>query len=148
MKQKDVPQHGGLNAGNREVNYAVDNDGNYTLTSSVGWEAKNVALRQAWEAIIDQLQHELEQVKAGQRSPLGYHMAKNQMNPALLAQYTGIARWRVKRHLKPTVFDKLDDSALTPYAELFGISVAELRKVPEQPDLSLSDLDSSQGDFK
>lgn len=148
MKQKDVPQHGGLNAGNREVNYAVDSDGNYTLTASVGWEAKNVALRQAWEAIIGQLRRELEQVKAGQRSPLSYHMVKNQMNPALLAQYSGIARWRVKRHLKPAVFDKLDDSVLTPYAELFGISVAELRKVPEQPDLSLSDLDSSQGDVR
>jgi len=146
MKKEDVPQQGGLGAGCREVNYAVDADGSYTLEASEGWEAKNVALRQAWEAIIAQLHAELAEIKAGRRSALGYHMVKNQMDPTLLAQYSGIARWRVKRHLKPAVFAKLDSAALQPYADLFGIGVEELRQVPEQPDLQLADLDKSHGE--
>ncbi|MDF1580926.1 MAG: hypothetical protein P1P74_09135 [Desulfuromonadales bacterium] len=144
MKKEDVPQQGGLNAGCREVNYAVDGDGRYTLESSVGWEAKNIALRQAWEAIVEQLRETLAEIKAGKKSALAYYMAKNQMDPALLAQYSGVARWRVKRHLKPSVFAKLSDAVLTPYAELFGISVATLRTVPETPDLLLAELDHAE----
>ena len=63
MKKQDVPQQGGLNAGCREINYAVDDDGRYTLESSVGWEAKNIALRQAWEEIIVQLRAVLDEVR-------------------------------------------------------------------------------------
>ena len=145
MKKEDVPQEGGLGAGCREVSYAVDRDGCYTLEPSAGWEAKNIALRQAWEEIISQLEAELSEIRAGRRSALGYHMVKNQMDPTLLSQYSGVARWRIKRHLKPSVFAKLDDAALAPYTELFSISVAELRSVPETPDLQMADLDTSRG---
>ena len=135
MKKEDVPQQTGLGAGQTEVNYAVDTDGNYTLTQSCGWEAKTIALRQAWEAIVDQLQQVIVEIKAGQKSPLAYHMIKNQMDAALLSQYTGITKWRVKRHLTPEVFARLEDVALTPYAQLFDIELSQLRTVPGQPDL-------------
>jgi len=144
MKKEDVPQQGDLNAGHSEVNYAVDRDGQYTLESSVGWEAKNIALRQAWEAIVDQLREVIAEIKAGQKSALAYHMVKSQMDPGLLAQYSGIARWRVKRHLKPVVFAKLDTTALTTYAELFNTSIEKLRMVPDEPDLSLAELDQTE----
>ena len=106
------------------------------MTSSVGWEAKNIALSQAWEEIVDQLRDVSIEVKAGKKSTLAYHMVRNQMDLALLSQYSGVARWRVKRHLKPAVFAKLDVAALTPYAELFGIGVDELRTVPEKAPIS------------
>lgn len=146
MKKEDVPQQGGLNAGVREVNYATDSDGHYTLEPSVGWEAKNIALRHAWEEIIDQLRDAIAEIKAGKKSALAYHMVKNQMDVALLAQYSGVARWRVKRHLKPAVFAKLDTATLSPYAELFGVSIDALRIVPEKPDLSLAELDQNEVD--
>jgi len=146
MKKEDVPQQGGLNAGAREVNYAVDKDGQYTLASSVGWEAKNIALRQAWETIDDQLRAVIVDIKAGKKSTLAYHMVKNQMDPALLSQYAGVARWRVKRHLKPGVFAKLDTAALAPYAELFGVSPETLRIAPDEPDLLLAELDQTEDD--
>jgi hypothetical protein len=144
VKKKDVPQHAGLLSGTREVNYAVDADGRYTLESSVGWEAKNIALRQAWEAIADQLRDVLAEIKAGRKSPLSYHMVKNQMDAALLCQYSGVARWRVKRHLKPSVFAKLDLVALVPYAKLFGVSVDELRIVPDELVSPLAALDQAE----
>ncbi len=135
MKKEDVPQQIGLTDGETEVNYAVDGEGNYTLTQSCGWEAKTVALRQAWEAIVDQLQLVLDEIKAGEKSPLAYHMVKSQMDHALLAQYSGVARWRVKRHLRPDVFARLDDAALVPYAKVFNLEVGQVRTVPGQPDV-------------
>jgi len=141
MKKEDVPQQGGLNAGCREVNYAVDSDGRYTLATSEGWEAKTIALRQAWEAIDEQLRAVIEEVKAGKKSPLAYHMTKAQMDPTLLAQYSGVARWRVKRHLKPQVFGKLDSATLAPYADLFAVQIEELKRVPDDPDLPQTELD-------
>ena len=141
MKKEDVPQQFGLNAGCQEVNYAVDSDGRYMLAQSAGWEAKTIALRQAWEAIVEQLHQVLAEIRAGEKSTLAYYMVKNQMDMTLLSQYSGIARWRVKRHLKPTVFKKLDAVTLAPYVELFGINVDQLRMVPEQPDLLLAETD-------
>ncbi|MEA3545607.1 MAG: hypothetical protein U9R69_10375 [Thermodesulfobacteriota bacterium] len=146
MKKEEVPQQFGLNAGQKEVNYAVDSTGHYTLEQSAGWEAKTIALRQAWEAIVDQLQRELAAIKAGRKSPLAYHMVKNQMDPVLLSQYSGISRWRVKRHLKPAVFARLKAAALAPYTELFNISIEQLRSVPEQPDLELFAVDEIEAD--
>ncbi len=146
MKKNDVPQHSGLLSGNREVNYAVDVDGRYILESSVGWEAKNIALRQAWEAIADELTVVLAEIKDGKKSALAYHMVKNQMDPALLSQYSGVARWRIKRHLKPAVFAGLRPADVVPYAELFGISVDELRFVPEELISPLAGLDQVEAD--
>lgn len=145
MKKEDVPQQGGLNAGYREVNYAVDSDGRYTLESSAGWEVKNIALRQAWESIEIQLRDVIAEIKAGKQSALAYHMVKNQMDMTLLCQYSGIARWRVKRHLKPAGFAKLDAAALRAYAELFGVSVDQLHMVPDKPIPPLAEFDQLVG---
>lgn len=141
MKKEDVPQQGGLAAGCREVNYAVDDAGHYTLASSAGWDVKNVTLRQAWETIVERLELELQQIKAGRRSALSYHMIKYQMDISLLSQYTGISRWRVRRHLQPKVFQRLGENYLLRYAELFGISVDALQTVPDVPDLTLEQFE-------
>ena len=144
MKKEDVPQQFGLNAGCQEINYAVGNDGRYTLIQSAGWEVKTIALGQAWEAIADQLQQVIAEIQAGKKSSLAYYMVKNQMDPALLSQYSGVARWRVKRHLKPAIFNQLDAVALTPYVELFDITIDQLRIVPEISDLLLTDFDRTE----
>ncbi len=144
MKKEDVPQQGGLGAGCREVNYALDGDGHYTLEPSLGWEAKNITLRQAWETIIERLTAELAEIRTGHKSALSYHMLKYQMDVPLLAQYAGISRWRVKRHLQPQVFARLGEKYLVRYAELFGISVDELQRVPEVPDLTLEQFEDRE----
>ena len=139
MKKEDVPQEFGLTAGCQEVNYAVDDDGRYSLEQSSGWEAKTIALQQAWDAIADQLRLILDEIVAGKRSPLAYYMVKNQMDSTLLAQYSGVSRWRVKRHLKPSIFNKLTADNLAPYAELFGVNADQLRVVPKHPELMLDE---------
>ena len=110
----------------RKLMYAVDKDGKYTGINSVGWEAENAALEQAWEDIDETIEKTIAQVRAGELSPVAYYMQKNLMDLALLASYTGKWKWQVKRHLKPAVFKKLDPQMLATYARIFNISVDEL----------------------
>lgn len=145
MRKEDVPQQHGLNNGCKEVSYAVDESGQYILTQSTGWDVKTIALQQAWEEINEQLLAVLDSIKAGEKSPLAYHMVKNQMDPALLAQYSGVSRWQVKRHLKPRVFNKLSAAALSPYLNLFDLTIEQLKRVPDHPEVLLADLKTAEG---
>jgi len=63
---------------------------------------------------------------AGKLSPIAFYMELNIMNPAILASYTGISRWKVRRHLKMKHFKKLSPAVLAKYAEALNISPAEL----------------------
>ncbi|MFZ0244036.1 MAG: hypothetical protein WAL90_20515 [Desulfobacterales bacterium] len=131
MQKKDVPQDIGLNRGQSEITYAVDEDGKYVQAPSLGWEPKNIVNQQAWEQIRREIAAEIEQVRAGKRSPLAYHMATNLMDVGLLAGYAGLSRWRVRRHLKPAGFRRLDHGLLERYADIFGISCEALQTIPD-----------------
>ncbi len=138
MKVAEVPQDEGMigDAG-CEVCYAVAENGKYTLSPSLGWEAKNVVNDQAWALIAEETGRMHDLVKKRKMSPIAYYQARHQMDIALLAQYVNMARWRVKRHLRPAVFDRLPDGILQRYADVFSLSLDELRAVPEffTPDL-------------
>ena len=132
MKIREVPQERGINPENiHEVCYAVDESGRYVLSDSAGWEPKNIVNDQAWEIIKAQVQTVSEQILAGKLSPLAFHMAKNQMNTGLLSRYVGFSRWRVKRHLRPAVFRRLEPDVLRRYADVFEITVEQLLKAPD-----------------
>ncbi|MFZ0134460.1 MAG: hypothetical protein WAK95_18125 [Desulfobacterales bacterium] len=137
MQKKDVPQDVGLNRGKTEITYAVDEDGTYVQAPSLGWEPKNVANQQAWEQIQHEIATEFERVRAGTRSPLAYHMVRNLMDVGLLAGYAGLPRWRVRRHLKPAGFRRLDRGLLARYADIFGISCEALQKIPDAAESSM-----------
>ena len=51
------------------------------------------------------------------------------MDVGILASYVGLWQWRVKRHFKPSIFKKLKNYTLQKYAEVFEISVDELKTV-------------------
>ncbi len=54
MKTSDVPQDKGMiGEYGHEVCYAVDSNGKYTLSQSLGWEPKNIVNTQAWETISE-----------------------------------------------------------------------------------------------
>jgi hypothetical protein len=130
MRESDVPQDGGLNRGLQEITYAVDANGRYVVVPSLGWEPKNIANAQAWEVIAEDIRTQARRVRAGERSPLAYHLARNLMTVGLAASYVRLPRWRVKRHLKPSVFDRLKPEILQRYADLFGLTLAELKRLP------------------
>ena len=128
MKKKNVPQDPGIIEDyGHELCYAVDNQGKYDLVPSIGWEPKNIANKQAWQVIDQEIELALCEINKGRKSPIAYYMAKHQMDIGLLANYMGLYRWQVKRHLKPAVFNRLKEKILKAYADLFDLSVSELR---------------------
>ena len=136
MKINDVPQDNGIIEDHvQEICYAVNKQGQYTLAHSLGWNAKNIVNDQAWELIFQEIKKIHEKVINNKLSPLAFHMTKNQMDPELLGKYVSIAKWRVKRHLKPNVFKRLCESMLKNYADLFNITVEELKTVPDEINL-------------
>lgn len=110
----------------KKLMYAVDKDGKYTGINSAGWEAENFAMKQAWEAVDEELAEAKAKVVAGELSPIAYYMQKTLMDLPLLAQYVGKWQWQVKRHMKPAVFQKLDAAILQRYAATFNITIEEL----------------------
>lgn len=130
MKKKDVPQDNeGIHEGKfRDLCYATDEKGNYTTVHSTGWSPKNTALLQAWELVNEKLDETKEKVLSGELSPLAFFMEQNVMTVKLLSQYTGISKWKVKRHIKPKYFKKLDDLILQKYADTLNITVQDLKQ--------------------
>ncbi|HEY1020996.1 MAG TPA: hypothetical protein VGE06_01730 [Flavisolibacter sp.] len=110
----------------KKLVYAVGPDGKYTGVNSAGWDAENLAMKQAWDAVDEALLETAEKVKAGKISPIAYFMQKSLMDVALLAKYVGKWGWQVRRHMSPSVFKSLSSDMLTRYANVFGISVDDL----------------------
>jgi len=58
-------------------------------------------------------------------------MEKNLMDVKLLSDYSGLPKRKIRKHLKPSNFAKLEDKILGLYAETFGITVDRLRNFRE-----------------
>lgn len=131
MKKKEVPQDNeGLQEDKlRDLCYALDEDGNYITVKSSGWEPKNAAMKQAWEEVNIRVEEARQKVLNGEHSILAYHMEKNIMEVKLLSQYTGIPRRKIRKHLKPAVFEKLSPGILQKYAEAFNITIEQLTDI-------------------
>lgn len=132
MKVGEVPQDKGMiGEYGHEVCYAVGENGRYTLSPSLGWDAKNVVNDQAWAVIAEETSRMHALVQDGTLSPIAYYQAKHQMDIGLLARYVDMARWRVKRHRRPQIFKRLPERILQKYATVFGVSTEELKTVPQ-----------------
>jgi len=129
MNKKEVPQDEGLMEGRFEdVCYALDENGNYVAVLSKGWMPKNEAMLQAWDVIHEKIEQVRQEVLAGKVSPIAFYMEKNIMDIKLLADYVGLPKRKVRKHLKPEKFIQLDDQILQRYAETFEISLEELKE--------------------
>lgn len=145
MKHEDVPQDKAILGQWHEICYALDSDGRYVLAPSAGWDPANVANLQAWEVIAEEVARAIEAVRSGEASPLAFHMARCQMDVGLLAGYAQLARWRVKRHLRPAIYRRLKPELRARYARIFGVAAEQLDCIPEQPELPVV-LDQDEED--
>lgn len=129
MKKEQVPQDkGSLSESNlNELCYALDENGNYTTVPSSGWDVKSIALDESMALIQERIDQANKQISEGKLSPIPYFMELHKMDLPLLASYTGIHRWFVKRHFNPKRFKKLSDKTVKKYADTFEISVDELK---------------------
>jgi hypothetical protein len=130
MKKDEIPQdHSPLEKFTKEVCYAVDEKGNYTTGLSTGWQIKADALGITWEEAQARTAKAREQVMRGEVSPILFFMELHLMDLPIVAAYTGFWQWTIKRHLKPSVFKNLSDKKLKKYAEVFDVSVEELKSM-------------------
>ena len=128
MKKENVPQDlSALGKITNEVCYATDESGKYTTELSRGWDVKINALDVTWNDIQQKINAARERVLNNEASPILFFMEKNVMNIGLLSSYTGFFKWQIKRHLKPSIFKKLSDKKLNKYAEVFNITIGELK---------------------
>jgi hypothetical protein len=130
MRERDVPQEGNANLeGHRKAVYAVGDDGKLRIVPSRGWEVEELVTRQALEDLERRAQEARGRVLAGRSSPLEYHMYRARMDVALLAQATGLWRWRVRRHFRPEVFARLPLRLRRRYADALGMEPAALERL-------------------
>jgi hypothetical protein len=128
MKKDEIPQDPSvLDKFTKEVCYAVDQSGKYTTELSRGWEVKATALHVAWEDIQQRVADAHQKVLNKEASPLLFFMEWKLMDTGIVAGYTGFWKWQVKRHLKPSVFEKLSNKKLQRYADLFEVSLQDLK---------------------
>lgn len=130
MEKKDIPQDPSkLQNFTKEVCYAVDETGKYIADLSSGWEVKSSALEVAWNDIEARVFEAKLKMDSGQASPVMYLMELKLMDLPTISDYTGFWKWTIKKHFKPSVFGKLSDKKLKKYAEVFEVSVEELKKM-------------------
>lgn len=132
MKRSEVPQDGRPEyGGERRAVYAVDEGGRYATVPSAGWSADGIVNQQAVEEYARLAQDALQRARAGQASPLEFHMYDRRMEVESLAPTAGVWRWRVRRHLRPEIFRKLSPALLARYADALGIPVERLTTLPD-----------------
>jgi hypothetical protein len=130
MKKTEIPQDDSkLVNFTKEVCYAVDEKGNYTTSLSSGWEVKTSALSAAWQDINHRAETAKQEALQGKVSPLKYFVELKVMDLPTLAAYTGFWQWQIKRHFKPSVFNKLSQKKLQKYADVFEVSIDNLKKM-------------------
>ncbi|HVW96872.1 MAG TPA: hypothetical protein VHA56_12960 [Mucilaginibacter sp.] len=135
MKKDEVPQDlSSLGKITREVCYATDNNGNYVKELSKGWDVKITALDAAWGEIGKRIDEARQEVLDGKASPLLFFMEYRLMDTRIVAGYTGLWHWQVKRHLKPEIFKKLPEKTLQKYAEAFNVQVEDLKTMTVHED--------------
>ncbi|MBE9464129.1 hypothetical protein ACFP1I_06965 [Dyadobacter subterraneus] len=128
MKKEDLPQEpGALSRLTRELCYVKNEDGKYETALSKGWDIKKEALDSAWVEVNDRVEEARKAVANGEKSPVYYFMELNLMDLVVLSGYTGFFSFFIKRHFKPSVFKTLSDKKLEKYAQVFDISVSELK---------------------
>ena len=135
MKKEEIPQDdGALNKLTKEVVYAVDNTGKYSTELSTGWDVKTKALDVAWKDIEERVANARQKVLNNEASPILYFIELRLMDIGIVAAYTGFWKWTIRQHLKPSVFKKLPDKKLQQYADVFNVSVEELKTMNVHED--------------
>lgn len=133
MKKQDVPQDNtqGL-SGHRKAMYSLNEQGEYEITASSGWEVEETVLEQAVDVFNKLTAQARNNVVNGISSPLEYHMYAHRMDIPLLAQTTGFFQWQIKRHLKPQIFTRLSQKKLRRYSDALDLSIDQLHTLPQE----------------
>jgi len=111
------------------MEYTLNESGKYVKIPADGFEPENIALKQVWESINERIENTRKRVILGELSPLAYYMEKNQMDIKKISFITGLPKRKIKKHLIPDVFRKLDSDILNLYARVFEISAERIFQI-------------------
>ncbi len=133
MKVKEIPQDDikTFKGFGTKTLYAVNENGQYTRIPTSGWEVEEVVLRDVVDDFAKLAQEAKIRAIRGETSPIEYFMNKYYMDLPALARGIGLAKWRVKRHFNPNIFNKLNQKILQRYADFFNIDVHTLINIKE-----------------
>lgn len=137
MKKEDVSQDDSFLEGHQKAAYALDEHGKYVIVPSRGYADEVVATTVALEAQDRLIQIAWEQAKAGQQSPLAYHLAVRHWTLGLAAAQMGLMRWQVWWHMKPAGFRRLSAALRKRYSEGLDLPEAQLSILPDVPELTM-----------
>ncbi len=133
MEENNVPQQNiSTYSGNKKAIYATDENGEYNIIASSGWTVEEEATRQALTELERLASKAHKEVRNAKRSALYFHMYDRRMDLQTLAQSTGFFQWRIKRHFKPGIFNRLKPGILSRYSEALGICAEDLCTIPAQ----------------
>lgn len=133
MQVSEVPQEGNCTLGGlRKAVYAKDEEGKMVIVASCGSEVDETVTLQATERMQHLAEQAREKVLAGQATPLEYWMHAKRMDLLILSQCTGLWQWRIKRHFRPDIFQRLSPRVLTRYSDALGLTVEQLQKLPSE----------------
>ena len=131
MEMKNVPQEGNKTlGGHKKAVYAKDAGGHIVAVASKGWEVEEIVTSQAVEEMQALTETARQNVLNGLSAPLEYWMYVRRMDLLLLAQSTGIWRWRIRRHFHPEIFARLSPGVLARYAEALSLTIQQLQRLP------------------
>jgi hypothetical protein len=105
------------------LTYSLDENGKYFITTPSEFEPAEIAHSYERADIQKRIEETRHNVLNGKISPLAYYLERNLMTPYRFSGEIGIPTWRIKRHLKPSVFRRLPYPFLERYASFFGMSV-------------------------
>lgn len=109
------------------INYAVDKNGKYIATESSGWDV-NDAVMHNFQGYFDELSEEAKKKFLNKESsPLEYFMYHFGLDLTTLAMQIKFSKRKIKKHFNPQIFEKLDDKTLQVYADIFRISIEEIK---------------------
>lgn len=132
MKIEDIPlEKNSLLNGQQKVMYAQNNLNSFERVPYASF-MEEFATQNAVDEFITLQNEALSEIKAGISSPIKYFMYKNRMDLPTLCGHIGIFCFRVKRHLLMKHFLKLDESLLKRYADIFDITLDELKRFDER----------------
>jgi hypothetical protein len=133
MKVKEVPQDGRQTFGDTTlVNYAVDEKGKIVPVQCSGWDVQVLVMDNLANMFDEWAAEAKERVRNNQSSPIEYFMFYFGFDMPTLAQQMGFSQRKVKKHMKPAVFEKLDKKILEQYAGLFQIDVTTLKNFKKE----------------
>lgn len=129
MEKDRVPQdNSSTYKGQRKLLYAVDSDGSYDTVTSSGWDVEEFVTTMAVQELEELAEQARQRVLAGSSSPIEYYMYAKRLDLPSLALATGLFKWRVKRHFRPKIFNRLKGRTLERYCDAFGIDLKTLKE--------------------